>query len=273
MITRKRQRREAFVVIIAKSIAQSIMIPGTQLYAAVCFRSRFLHPFDLSGIACPSRIMASTNSRIQRNRMNCSRIDAHKPQPQEEESIKISRKQKIPQRQKRRVSFGEGVLVYMDKRRQKDRQAMFYSPDEMALFIKDVLSETEKHQIAKAEDEERCLLGLEHHFLNETYKQKQKLKAVLAVLMEQNRQYKEEGHFTPVDDERMSTCYRRVSITSHKEAHERGLKHFDSRSEESQDDSVTDVMEPSHSPVSSKFSFIPVSPYLWGAQHRHSAPW
>jgi hypothetical protein len=105
------------------------------------------------------------------------------------------------------------------------------------------------------------------HFLNETYppKKKKKLKAIVAVLMEQNRRYKEAGHFAPVDEESMSTCYQWVSITSRKEADERGLKYFAPRSEESHNDSVTDVMEPSHSSVNFMFSPIPVSPVSLGS--------
>jgi hypothetical protein len=154
------------------------MIPGTQFYAAVCFR--FLHPFDLAVIACPSPIMSSTNTIIQRNRMT-RRVGTH--QPQEEESIIIPKK--------KNASAAKEIRFLWRSRSGVHGQAPSERPTSHVLFARrnvadhQSLSEGEKHLIAKAEDEERYLFGLEHHFLNETYKQKQKLKAVLAVLMEQ----------------------------------------------------------------------------------------
>ncbi|KAL3929127.1 MAG: hypothetical protein SGBAC_012346 [Bacillariaceae sp.] len=158
---------------------------------------------------------------------------------------------KRSKKKKKKVSFAEGVLVYMDTQGTRERQAMFYSEQEMDDFRQDVayhasilmdnhpdngdyvqhsnggamVATLPQHEDKNADDESGlCLLGVEHHFLNETYKQKQKLKAILAVLMEQDRQYKEEGHFTPSNDIEMSKCYQRVSRISHKEAHERGLR-------------------------------------------------
>lgn len=161
---------------------------------------------------------------------------------------KKSKKSKRRRKKKKAVSFAEGVLVYTDTREARERQAMFYSEQEMDDFRQDVAFHASvlmsnnpdngdyvlyqaaaarnlpQHEGNKADESNLCLLGVEHHFLNETYKQKQKLKAILAVLMEQDRQYKEDGHFTPVDDVEMSKCYQRVSRISHKEAHERGLR-------------------------------------------------
>lgn len=157
-------------------------------------------------------------------------------------------KSKRRRKKKKAVSFAEGVLVYTDTRVAKERQAMFYSEQEMDEFRQDVAyhasvlmsnnpdngdyvqmqaaasANLPQHEGSKMDESGLCLLGVEHHFLNETYKQKQKLKAILAVLMEQDRQYKEDGHFTPVDDVSMSKAYQRVSRISHKEAHERGLR-------------------------------------------------
>ncbi|CAJ1968421.1 unnamed protein product [Cylindrotheca closterium] len=166
------------------------------------------------------------------------------------------KKSKRRKKKKKSVCFSEGVLVYTDTQGTRERQAMFYSEQEMDDFRQDVAYHASilmdnhpdngdyvqhananttnggttsaatlpQHDYNTAHDSGLCLLGVEHHFLNETYKQKQKLKAVLAVLMEQDRQYKEDGHFTPADDVSMSKCYQRVSRISHKEAHERGLR-------------------------------------------------
>mmetsp|Transcript_5867 Transcript_5867/g.13917 ORF Transcript_5867/g.13917 Transcript_5867/m.13917 type:complete len:442 (+) Transcript_5867:395-1720(+) len=170
---------------------------------------------------------------------------------------KKSKKSKRRRKKKKGVSFSEGVLVYTDTQGVRERQAMFYSEQEMDDFRQDVayhasilmnnnpdngdyvqdhngistsaiggatLPQHEDNKEGEGAESGLCLLGVEHHFLNETYKQKQKLKAILAVLMEQDRQYKEDGHFTPSDDVEMSKCYQRVSRISHKEAHERGMR-------------------------------------------------
>eukprot|EP00980_Cylindrotheca_fusiformis_P001890 scaffold431_cov103-Cylindrotheca_fusiformis.AAC.9 len=172
--------------------------------------------------------------------------DEPEEEVQEEEEgerpAEIEGEEEEPNREKKTVSFDNGVLVYMDKSRHKDRQAMFYSAEEMELFRDDVANHQEEMSTEDIEaDDALCLVGVEHHFLNGPYKQRQKLRAVLAVLMEQDRQFKEEGQFTP-DDEKMSTCYQRVSRTSHREAHERGLRYFKSirRDEDDSEDSEKD---------------------------------
>lgn len=208
-----------------------------------------------------------------------SSISASPKSPGRRKKKKSSKRRR---KKKKAVSFGEGVLVYTDTRGARERQAMFYSEQEMDDFRQDVayhasvlmsnnpdngdyvqqqsvgavhLPQHEGNN--KSDDSDLCLLGVEHHFLNETYKQKQKLKAILAVLMEQDRQYKEDGHFTPSDDVEMSKCYQRVSRISHKEAHERGMRSLMRDGGEGQNGGGAGDTEPSSSTSS---LYAPASP-------------
>lgn len=145
--------------------------------------------------------------------------------------------QRSPKR--KAVTFDNTVLVFEDNSfSQEERKDMFYTDADMESF------ETETRRIAEnsrdafsqqmpsqdapdssSSDDVLCIAsyaGMEG-FLFPERKQKHKLQGILSVLMEQERQYREQGLFTPIDFDSMSHFYHVASQESQEEAHQRAL--------------------------------------------------
>jgi hypothetical protein len=134
-------------------------------------------------------------------------------------------------KKRKSVSFHGDVLVYKEwQYSTEDRVGMFYTRDDIRSFS----SEIREYQLISKTLGMPFLLknnmntnGLET-FLSSNFmehKKRHKLQAVLAVLMEQDRQYKELGYITPIDFESMSHLYHQATDESQKEAHERALQY------------------------------------------------
>ncbi|CAJ1945887.1 unnamed protein product [Cylindrotheca closterium] len=129
---------------------------------------------------------------------------------------------------KRRVSFNRDVLVCKDDSySQEERKQMYYTREEMRSFIGAIRRYLQRVQRIESRSSRTyssplMATGLEG-FLHPEHKKKHRLQGVLAVLMEQERQYKEQGLFTPVDFDSMSHSYHLASQESQDEAHQRAL--------------------------------------------------
>ncbi|CAJ1945889.1 unnamed protein product [Cylindrotheca closterium] len=130
---------------------------------------------------------------------------------------------------RRRVSFNRDVLVCEDDSySQEERNQMHYTRDEMRSFAGAILQYIESIRCVESQSSITdssspfTATGLEG-FLHPEHKKKHRLQGVLSVLMEQERQYKEQGLFTPVDFDSMSHSYHMASQESQEEAHQRAL--------------------------------------------------
>ena len=142
------------------------------------------------------------------------------------------------------VAFDQTVLMFEDDSfSEEERKDMFYTNEDMRSFETEIwrfkeLSEKAFSQqmssppSATPDDDDdhadTCpasyYSGLEG-ILHREHKMKHRLQGVLSVLMEQLRQYKEQGLFTPVDFDSMSHFYHMASKESQEEAHQRALTH------------------------------------------------
>jgi hypothetical protein len=131
----------------------------------------------------------------------------------------------LPKRMKR-VTFDSNVLVYEVPYYSLYRDDMFYSDEEYDGFYSDIKEFllVDNAAVFSADD----LIGLETFISDDfkIHKWHQRLRGTLAVLMEQDRQYKELGFVTPMDDESMSYHYHNVTDESQKEAHKRALAYL-----------------------------------------------
>ncbi|CAJ1945888.1 unnamed protein product [Cylindrotheca closterium] len=144
----------------------------------------------------------------------------------------ISTKQFKPthrsKKRRRVLSFNRNVLVYEDdSHSQAERNQMHYTREEIQSFAGATLQCIDsirrlESQSSQTNSSPIMVTGLEG-FLHPEHKKKHRLQGVLAVLMEQERQYKEQGLFTPVDFDSMSHSYHMASQESHEEAHQRAL--------------------------------------------------
>ncbi|CAJ1945885.1 unnamed protein product [Cylindrotheca closterium] len=149
--------------------------------------------------------------------------------------------QELKKASRKAVAFDQSVLVFEVDHSvtEEERNDMFYTDEDMRSFKTEIwrfqeLAENSFSQqmmsspTASAADADTwcpaCYSGLEG-FLNPEHKMKHRLQGVLSVLMEQDRQYKEQGLFTPVDFESMSHSYHMASKESQEEAHQRALTH------------------------------------------------
>lgn len=134
-------------------------------------------------------------------------------------------------KKRKSVSFYRDVLVYEEwQYSTEDRVGMFYTRDDIRSFSREIrqyqlLSKTLGMPFLVKNNMNTS--GLET-FMSSNFmehKKRHKLQAVLAVLMEQDRQYKEMGYVTPIDFESMSHLYHQATDESQKEAHERALQY------------------------------------------------
>eukprot|EP00526_Cylindrotheca_closterium_P023335 CAMPEP_0113624308 /NCGR_PEP_ID=MMETSP0017_2-20120614/12527_1 /TAXON_ID=2856 /ORGANISM="Cylindrotheca closterium" /LENGTH=166 /DNA_ID=CAMNT_0000534327 /DNA_START=91 /DNA_END=591 /DNA_ORIENTATION=- /assembly_acc=CAM_ASM_000147 len=136
---------------------------------------------------------------------------------------------------KKAVAFDQAVLVFEDDSfSEEERKDMFYTNEDMRSFKTEIWRFQELSQDAfsqqissppSAPDADTCpasYTGMEG-FLHPERKMKHRLQGVLSVLMEQERQYKEQGLWTPVDFDSMSHSYHMASQESQEEAHQRAL--------------------------------------------------
>lgn len=129
--------------------------------------------------------------------------------------------------QRKFVTFHHDVLVYKESCQysRKDRMVMHYTSDEMRSFTREILQYANIYSRGK----DLCtlaLVGIEA-FVYPTVKDRKrrhKLKAVLTVMMEQERQFMELGHYSPIDVESMSKLYHNATKESQAEAHERAVQ-------------------------------------------------
>jgi hypothetical protein len=132
-----------------------------------------------------------------------------------------------------RVSFHDSVLMYVDKLHSlKDRQAMFYSREEMREFGEEILlharlckSMRNGESSCMMNTTDYCVRGLEEYFDEDRMikKRKQRVLAHLAVFLEQDRQYLEEGLFTPEDSDTLAHRYRQITRHAEREARQGAL--------------------------------------------------
>lgn len=145
------------------------------------------------------------------------------------------------------VSFDRNVLVFEVEQTFSDeeREEMFYTDEDVRSFrneiwnfqelCRDGFSQQRSSAPASAQEEDddddddndtspTSYNGLEG-FLHPERKMKHRLQGVLSVLMEQERQFREQGLFTPVDFDSMSHFYHMASKESQEEAHQRALTH------------------------------------------------
>ena len=129
---------------------------------------------------------------------------------------------------RRKVSFSNNVLVCEDDSySQEDRNRMHFSREDFRSFTGEIRQYIDsvrriERQLSKPYSSTLLATGLEG-FLHPVHKMKHRLQGVLAVMMEQDRQYMEEGLFTPVDFDSMSHVYHMASQESQNEAHQRAL--------------------------------------------------
>ena len=122
--------------------------------------------------------------------------------------------QELQKATRKAVAFDNSVLVYEDDSfSPEERKDMFYTDEDMRSFRTEIrrfkelshVSFSQPSKAATTSDEDTCVAsysGLEG-FISPEHKSKHKLQAVLSVLLEQDRQYKEQGLFTPVDFDSM----------------------------------------------------------------------
>ncbi|KAL3931511.1 MAG: hypothetical protein SGBAC_011272 [Bacillariaceae sp.] len=147
--------------------------------------------------------------------------------------------QEIKKAARKAVAFDQSVLVFeVDLPSEEERKDMFYTNEDMRSFKNEIWRFQElshnafaQQRIAAAapcnKDANTCpasYAGMEG-FLHPEHKMKHRLQGVLSVMMEQERQYKEDGLFTPVDFDSMSHFYHMASQESQEEAHQRALTH------------------------------------------------
>lgn len=105
---------------------------------------------------------------------------------------------------------------------------MHYTREEMRSFSAEIRQfQIASKTIGAASFKHMSLTGIEA-YVNPAlmeHKRRHKLQAVLAVLMEQDRQYMELGHFTPIHFDSMSKLYHHATEESKEEAHERALQY------------------------------------------------
>jgi hypothetical protein len=145
----------------------------------------------------------------------------------------IRERNKQNPRMQQRVSFHDSVLMYVDKLHSlKDRQAMFYSREEMREFGEEILlharlckSMRNGESSCMMNTTDYCVRGLEEYFDEDRMikKRKQRVLAHLAVFLEQDRQYLEEGLFTPEDSDTLAHRYRQITRHCEREARQGGL--------------------------------------------------
>lgn len=129
-----------------------------------------------------------------------------------------------------RVSFHDGVLVHIDSSHSlQDRKPMFYSIDEMIGFEEEIVMSSrvcKSMRISEVESKANvCVRGLEDYFDEDRMikKRKQRVLASLAVFLEQDRQFLEEGLFTPADSHTLAHRYRQITRQSAEAAHKTAL--------------------------------------------------
>jgi hypothetical protein len=145
----------------------------------------------------------------------------------------INRRKKQNQRMQQQVSFHDSVHMYVDTQHSmKDRQAMFYSRKEMREFREEILLNARLcKSMPKGESSctmnatDYCVRGLEEYFNEDRMfkKRKKRVLAQLAVFLEQERQYLEEGLFTAEDSDTMAHRYRQITRHCEREARQGGL--------------------------------------------------
>jgi uncharacterized protein YacL (UPF0231 family) len=119
---------------------------------------------------------------------------------------------------KKSVSFSQDVLVNLDVQcKMKHRQKMHRTPEEFQTVLADLYDEANwARSLAEKElHQNDHLRGLEMLLDNDAVmeRRKQKLFGHLAVFMEQDRQFLEDGSITPKDSDSMAQRYG--SITKH----------------------------------------------------------
>eukprot|EP00980_Cylindrotheca_fusiformis_P009013 scaffold1934_cov79-Cylindrotheca_fusiformis.AAC.2 len=167
-------------------------------------------------MSSPRSVLSTDNNERHAFTTNCNKKMVHIDDSQQNKS----------------VSFNPSVLVYKDKLGYSlaDRKCMHYTRDEMRNFSREIrqfqINSKQQHQ-QQLRSFNMNLIGIEA-FVNPTvmeHKQRHKLQAVLAVLMEQDRQYMELGYFTPIDFDAMSKVYHHATEESQEEARERAMHH------------------------------------------------
>ncbi|CAJ1945886.1 unnamed protein product [Cylindrotheca closterium] len=142
--------------------------------------------------------------------------------------MRTTRKSKRRSNTTKKVSFSSNVLVCEDDSfSQAERNQMHYTREDFSSFTGAVLQYIDsvrriEHQSSQPYSSTLLSTGLEG-FLHPEHKMKHRLQGVLAVLMEQDRQYMEQGLFTPVDFDSMSHVYHIACQESQQEAHQRAL--------------------------------------------------
>lgn len=128
----------------------------------------------------------------------------------------------------KRVSFSQDVTVNLDlKCSKRDRRKMYLSAEEMQAFEDDAYDEADWAQSLgeKALERDDCLRGLEMMMDDEDVleRRRQKFLGHLAVFMEQDRQFFEDGCHCPIDFDSMAKRYGNITKLSKELARKRGI--------------------------------------------------
>eukprot|EP00980_Cylindrotheca_fusiformis_P030618 scaffold25103_cov113-Cylindrotheca_fusiformis.AAC.3 len=129
------------------------------------------------------------------------------------------------------VSFHPRVKVHFDlvPLNKDDCNRMHYTREEMRSFsqeIRQLQTLTKGNETLASPQIDMNTTGIES-FVNPSLmerKRRNKLLAVLTVILEQNRQYWELGLYTPIDFDSMSNVYHNATEKSQVEAHRRALQ-------------------------------------------------
>jgi hypothetical protein len=142
------------------------------------------------------------------------------------EKEKKQRRTEMVKNSQQKVSFNPKVTIaeYCFHSKTED---LFYTRQEYSSMKRDIYATVMRHN---QKDETSwdgahdCLRGLEA-FLDDAKEEilRTRLHANLAVMTEQNRQWYEEGHMTPIDSDEMSRRYQRVSLGCQRKARQRGM--------------------------------------------------
>jgi len=129
------------------------------------------------------------------------------------------------------VSFSRDVLVNLDMCcSMKQRQVMFLTSEDFDQFQEDVNVKAEwarsiGEKSLESTNKDDHVRGLEQFIDDDALMERKKLKFLgqLAVFMEQDRQFLEEGHFTPVDSDAMAERYGEITKHSKDLARKRAM--------------------------------------------------